>query len=331
MNKSYYLLLTFILTYSQLVAAYIPTVESLFRNGNNADIGNQTVVAEFSVERKVTEENASLLKDIPLKTAYKVLIGNENEDRPRFIQIDYRSGVIADETMNKVNYRNVFSLRAMGLNSEQKEAKIFYSLISSLLNNNSTLLMDFLESEKSVIRKNNELVDKEQLALLNSYRYYLKEKKDESKQDSIPNPLKPESDDLRAKVKDILKRGFLTGSPYIKRSFIKSKFYWEVTTPKLFARFDNDTHQLKKFIWTGDEGKFEVDLHNYILFKGNTEFPEVIYIRDFQGYSYEIKMSKIISFKDNSSSFNARLDRYQDTVRENSNKVEEIIKPAFIL
>ena len=44
MNKSYYLLFALALIYSQLVAAYIPTVESLFRNGNNADIVNQRVV-----------------------------------------------------------------------------------------------------------------------------------------------------------------------------------------------------------------------------------------------------------------------------------------------
>ena len=191
--------------------------------------------------------------------------------------------------------------------------------------------MELLNNEKSIIKKNSELVDKEQLAILNSYRYYLKEKKDETKQDSISNPLKPDSDELKLKVKEILNRGFLTGSPNIKRSFIKSKFYWEVSTPKVYARFDNETHQLKKFVWTADEGKFEIDLHNFILFNGNTEFPEVIYIKDFQGYSYEMKMKKIFSFNDSTGAFNSRLDRYQDAVRNNANKVEEVIKPPFVL
>lgn len=330
MNKLIKPITLFILTISFNTLAYVPSVESLFRNGNNEEIGNNTVVANFEVNRKLKEETASVIKDQPLKSAYKILIGNENEDRPRFIQLDYRDGILSDETLNKVNYRNTFSLKGLSLNSEQDEVKLFYSIMGSLLTNNSSLMMEFLDEINSKIKRNKSLINQEQLSLLNSYRYYLKEKKEDENSDEN-NPLKPTAEEQRKKVKELLNRGFLVESPFVKRVFENNKFYWDVTNDKIMARFDSETHQLKRLAIATVKGKIEIDCHNYILFGGGLEFPETIYFKDYSGQLFEVKMKKIISFKDNTSSFNKRLSDYEKEARQSDNKVQALIKPPFIL
>ena len=75
--------------FSTTAFSYTPTVESLFRNGNNVDVGSNTIVGTLKIERKIKPEQMELLKEFPIRSAVKVLFGNEREDRSKFIQIDY--------------------------------------------------------------------------------------------------------------------------------------------------------------------------------------------------------------------------------------------------
>ncbi len=53
--------------------AYVPSVESLFSNGNNPEIGKNSVVANIEITRN-TKEESNLLNDIPAKTTFKLLV-----------------------------------------------------------------------------------------------------------------------------------------------------------------------------------------------------------------------------------------------------------------
>ena len=330
MNKLFALFSLFIFTSNSF--AYIPSVESLFRNGNNIDIGNNTVTASFYVKRMNKEGESELVDGPPIKTAFKFVIGNENEEKPKLVQLDFRNGVISNETMNRVHFKPNFSLKNLAINEEQDETKIFYSIISSLVLNNSKMMMSYLRDIEPSIQQNKELIDTEQLNLLNSYRTYLKEKNTaEEDSEEIVNPLKPETDERKEYVKSAMSRSMLNETPSLKRVFKEGKFFWEINSENIYARFTNSNHQLKKLVIKTPRGKIEVDLHHYILFGSGLEFPEIIYFKDLSGQMFEIKMTKMSQFKDNSASFFKRIKRYEKIIKESQNNIEEVIKPPFIL
>lgn len=310
---------------------YTPTVESLFRNGNNVEVGTNTLAASMYITRLLREDESELTEGPPRKTAYKFVIGNENEDRPRLVQLDYRNGVISNETMNRIHVKNLFSLKKLGLSNEQEESKVFYSLISSLLLNKSDMMMNFLTEIEPSLKKNKELIDKDHLSLLNNYRWYLKKKNEDENSEELVNPLKPENEEKMELVKKTLERSLLLKSPSVKRVLERDEFFWDIQTDKIFARFENKTHQLKKLTITTMKGKIEIDLHHYVIFGGGIEFPEIIYFKDLAGQTFEIKMSKISHFKDNANNFDNRIKRYEKALSNTANNIEEIVKPPFVM
>tara|TARA_Y100000385_G_C13033560_1_gene611899 strand:+ start:486 stop:1478 length:993 start_codon:yes stop_codon:yes gene_type:complete len=330
MNKK---ILTAFILFSFSAHAYIPTIESLLRNGGNQDIGNNTAVGILNIERMINAQETEL-ENTPRKNALKLLIGNEDADRPSFIQLDYRDGIVSDSTMNKIHYRGNLSLEKLGLKEGTNiEAAIFYSLLSSLLSNNSKMFMEFFSIVDPSIKKNIDLVNKDQQSLLQQYKYYLSKvaSVDEQAKEELQNPLKPDSEEGKLNVKEALRSTFLINDGLVKRVREKNKFYWDLVSPFVYARFDGENHKLKKVVLTTEQGKIEIDCYNYILFNGKLEFPEIIYFKDLSGQMYEIKMSKMYSIKDAPGAFNKRLRNYEKTLNKNPEKNSEIIKPSFML
>lgn len=329
MNKK---IITLILLFSVNSFAYVPTIESLLRNGGNKDVGSNTAVGVLNITRVTEDSKSELSENAPRKNAIKVLFGNEDTDRMRFIQLDYRDGIVSDSTMNKVHYQSALSLEKLGVfETNQVEAAVFYALMTSLLTNNSKLFMELFASVDQTIQSNKNLVNKEQQTLLMQYKNYLLKQAREDNQDELINPLKPESIEAKEKVREVMRSTYLVNDGIVKRVREKNKFYWDMNTPFVHARFDGETHRLKKFVLTTAQGKIEVDCYNYILFNGNLEFPEVIYFKDLSGQLYELQMSKIYLIKDAPGAFVKRLNNYKKILNGNPEKGSEIIKPAFLL
>ena len=154
---------------------------------------------------------------------------------------------------------------------------------------------------------------------------------DEQAKEELQNPLKPDSEEGKLNVKEALRSTFLINDGLVKRVREKNKFYWDLVSPFVYARFDGENHKLKKVVLTTEQGKIEIDCYNYILFNGKLEFPEIIYFKDLSGQMYEIKMSKMYSIKDAPGAFNKRLRNYEKTLNKNPEKNSEIIKPSFML
>lgn len=312
--------------------AYVPTIESLLRNGGNQDVGNNTAVGILNITRTLADDESELTETTPRKNAIKILFGNEDNERMKFIQIDYRDGIVSDSTMNKIHYKNLLSLEKLGvLETNQFEAAVFYSLMTSLLSNNSSLFMELFAAVDQTIQRNKSLVNKEQQALLRQYKYFLIKSSEDNSDENLTNPLRPESPEARDKVKEIMRSTYLINDGIVKRVREKNNFYWDLTTPFVYARFDGETHKLKKFVLTTAQGKIEVDCYNYILFGSKVEFPEIIYFKDLSGQMYELQMSKIYLIKDAPGAFNKRLNNYKKTLNKSDDRGSEIIKPAFLL
>ncbi|MBJ01019.1 MAG: hypothetical protein CME67_07280 [Halobacteriovoraceae bacterium] len=314
--------------FSMQVLAYRPTVESLFRNGSNGDIGQNSVVANFVLKKKEVQaqDSSEMFKAQPSEFSFKLIFGNEKK-APKLVQASYLGMTITPKKMFEVNYYPVVSESGLRLGDEDLEKSFFYSLMLSLINNQGQMMVKFLKKIGVEIQSNTERVDKEQLYYLGQYMKFLKEATEE---EPGKNPLEPESSDAREKIKEVMKRPFLTPSPMVKRVKEGQEFYWEIKTDKVFARFSHDDHKLLELEVKTEQGILSAKCFNYILYGKEMQFPEMLLLKDLKGDEYILNMKKMTNFQDTPENYIKRITTYKDHISENELQRPEVL-PSFTL
>lgn len=319
--------------------AYKPTVESLFRNGSNGEIGSNTAMATFVLKQKIKDsekeqasspealgaESSEADIKVPSIFTYKTLISNEG-DTPKLVQVRYLGSIASGAAMNDVRYIPQMTFQGMRLGSEQLEKKFFYSLLSTLVNNRGDLMINFLRDIGVEVQSNMDRVDKEQLYHLGKYVEYLK--LDEEARAEQENPLEPSDKDEAEKMAEIFKRPFLTPSPYVKRMKEGQEFFWVVEGEKVYAKFSHDDHKLLEMRVSTESGDISVKCFNYILYGQDIQFPELVLLKDLSGAEYMLNMKKISNFADTSEKFTKRLGNYQEALTKNKENNEASMVPV---
>ena len=322
MNKKITLIL---LTFCLNSFAYIPTVDSMLRNGSNLDISDKVTYGSVVINR-IKADDDELESTEPLKSSYKFLFNSDVSGVIDLVQVDYRDGVISNQTINKVNTFKKFDYQT--LNSSNLETKAFYSLMRSLMVNESDMLVSLLSSLDGKIQPNKKSFNKKLQWLLSRYRTYLN--KINNGEDAGENPLKPSDPKKLAEVNETLNSGFIDETSNLKRVFNNKKFYLVYESDKVTMKFDNDTHRLLMMKLIGDTSEVEFQLHNYVLLTKDFDFPETIYMRINQK-NYEINMRKLQVLSDDANDSYNRVQRYEKSIGEIPDQVTTQIKPSFIL
>lgn len=323
----YLLLITIIFSFQAF--AYIPTLESLLRNGNNVDIANNTVVANLNIKMTPAENAEKQTSAIVQNNAYKFIIFNEREDYPKFVQLQYVGGKITNSTLHDLKVFSFHKLSEISKNRENLEQRFFYSLMGILLRNDGSLMIDFLKEQGIRVQTNRELVNKEKTRLLKDYRYYLKKTKESSSvANDLKNPLSPSEQEDKIKVEEILARPYLSQDSMVKRFKNGDYFNWIVENDQLFISFDYD-HRLEEITLKNSQGEMKVTCGRYILQGSNLEFPELVTMTDFNGNKYEIKLSSLKMFADSSQKHFDRLKKYKEKIDEN--KITEVAENLKII
>lgn len=317
--------------------AYTPTVESLFRNGSNGDIGQNTVSATFVLQKKETapnekspeeaEENPSLIKKAPSVFTYKILFSNFAE-KSSMVQVVYEGAVASAKSMSEAAYYPRVDFASLRLGKEQEEKKFFYALMASLLNNDGSLMVSFLNDIGAPVKFNTDRADREQLYYLDKYVKYLKLEDDEREEKE--NPLEPKDPETAQKIQEVFKRPFLTASPYVKRVKEGDDFYWIVETEQAMAKFSHDDHKLLEMKVKTDNGTMSAKCFNYILFGQDMQFPELLVVKDLAGTEHLLTMRKISAFSDTSERFIERVGDFKKSLNEEQKREFES-KPSLTL
>jgi hypothetical protein len=317
----------FILALSTNIFAYTPTLDSLLRNGNNSEIGNNSVVANLYI--KEIKEGV-IDKELINNSVVKFVVFNENEDRPKLLQVDYAGGKVSSNLVIDYKVRDFSRLSKIANNNEKIETQVFYSLMSSLLNNNSRHFLELFTKNNIEVKRNVELLNTDKVSLLGKYRNYLKTLKES---DDIPvdleNPLKPTELEDKEKVAEILKQSFLKKDILVKRIKEHNEFYWVVESENLYLKFDKD-HRLKMLRLITDMGNIEVICGRFVILGSQLEFPEFIWFKGLSGRKFEITVRSLKFFKDSKENHNKRLKKY-NKLKEENNISENENKPSFLL
>lgn len=321
-----------LLTLHTMAFAYIPTIESLFRNGDNDTVDGHTISANFVLTRKnVLEQGEKTLQEMPSVFAYKLLFNNSKE-RTQLVQVSYSGNVISTSNMFDLKYFPQLTFNGLKLSGEDFEKKMFYSLMNSLVNNQGDLMIDFLNSVGLAALRNTEKVNRDQIQLIGRYINYLKQKK-ENPEAELDNPLEPVTPEAKEKVREILKSPFLTTSNYVKRIKEGDDIYFQLKNENVDIKFDGQKHELISMKIETNMGTMEVRCFNYVVFttiSKTLKFPQLILLKDLQGNEFELKMQKLRATSDSLDVFLKRLQNYKDDLKKGLNQ-EILGKSAFML
>ncbi len=100
------LLLTLAFVLPLKAFSYSPSLESLFRNGNNGNIGQNTAMAIFVLRKKqkaATEADPEVNQSLPMEFTYKLLFSNDSENS-RLTQVRYVGNDANAKAMSDVRY-----------------------------------------------------------------------------------------------------------------------------------------------------------------------------------------------------------------------------------
>jgi hypothetical protein len=319
---------------SNIVFAYTPTIESLFRNGDNDTVIDATVSANFVISRQNNlEQSSETLQELPAIYSYKFVFNNEEKKPSQFIQLTYNGNVISSSSLLDLKYFPQMTFNSLKLSGEDVEKKLFYSLMHSLINNDGSLMIEFLNSIGLSALKNTERVNRDQIQLISKYINFLKRKKEDPENTELKNPLEPEDPEERKLVREIMKKPFLTRSPYIERVMQDKKIYYAIRSETVEIMFGAENHELVSLKVKTEQGEVEANLYNYLVYSTinrKLKFPQLILLKDLQGNEYKLEMKKLRAYNENLDSFLKRLNQYRKDMNKGLDQ-ETLGKSSFTL
>lgn len=331
MKKTFVFVVTFF-SLTTFVWGYTPTAESLFRGGENPDILGSTVIVNVKASLLKNDESQSIngididsLSQADREKYYKFLIYTDEEGNSRLLQLNYLNGFAKSDLQNII-YKPYYNYKNLGLNDEQVEKGVFYSLLLSLFANSGSMMIDMTRAHGGDLKKNRELFNQTQLQLISRYKWYMAQVKANP---DLKNPLLAESSEEKEKLKEILSSPFYEKSSYVKRVRRDDAFFWEIDGDKLYARFLQTNRHLEKLIFKSKFGEIEINLKSYALFNAHFVFPQFLYYKDLTGLQYKIDIQKVVIIPDNADNFSKRYKSYQTELEGKAVASPPTFSPSF--
>jgi hypothetical protein len=317
------LLIVFSFLVSLTVHAYRPTVESLFRNNNNADFAKNSTMLAAKVSKISFNENNLVVES---SWHYKYYL-TKLSGRDEFLQLTFDKG-FNDDQFKRLNYISNFKAKHF-FKDKKLLPSLLYSIINMFMQNDSKMILESLRFKGIFLFMNNEKQYQEKIKLLDRYKYYLKRKKEEKLGENEVSPLESADPEKKQKISELLKDSFYKNAEKAKLIRRENKFFWLVERERFKAWFDNETRRLKRIWFKENDLEAEIDFREYVLFNGINELPEYTYIKLSNGENYQIKFTKLINFSDNSTRMYNRLKKYKKLLVSEGEKDENY--PWFLL
>ncbi|MGB0453632.1 MAG: hypothetical protein ACPGJV_07940 [Bacteriovoracaceae bacterium] len=291
-----------------------PAVEGLFRGGSNPLNIYDWSVFRLRVTKTVkAQDNQNPEPEIPLSTQdetryVKVLFTTSNQNKIKFIQVDY-----ASPQMRKNEILKVTTFGDLLRKSEEilePEKILFFGLIHSLANADSRLISKLLKVYSTDFQKNKELLDKEKLALYESYKQYLIETPKKERAEK-PSPMKPEDIEEYNVVKETLKKPLYIPTNQVKLVSKNNQYFWRAGIDNFEAYFTVKDHFFRELRLNTPQGEVAVRGKNYRKMFNNFALPSHFTIKDAFGGEYSVEVKNFQQFGKTSGQYSRLLKQYQ--------------------
>ncbi len=326
------------------IFAAIPTVEGLFRNSSSGEILADTVVFTVMIENEINKslldatsqseepESSQMEKTLdlePLKKYVKYIFNLKKPGRYELLQIEYSSPSMQRAAIERVQFIPNYTNR---INADNNlERSVFNSLILSYGLNDSAGINTVLKRYNSDYKLNTEVMNNEKVSILKKYKEYLIQSKESETEDSdsLKSPLKPESEEEKARVDEILKSKMYIANDQVKLIRKNNKFHWRVQLENFEALFSNESHRLENFVLKIDEKNIEVTNSEFISFNGQYNLPREFYIKSAEQTVYRVRSLDIKVFNSKTTSMSDRVKDFNKYLAKNKESWDKDKKVEF--
>ncbi len=307
------------------VFAYVPTVESLFRNGSNPDIIGNGFVINFSV-RKI--QPGEISPTTP-EDYYKIFMTKGQGDSLKVSQTKYTDSTYSEDSLvHKIHY-NQFTAHTMKATQEQIEKGIFFALLHSMGLNNGSHMVNYLKSLGIPVRLNNEIINRQKIDVLANYKNYLASiNRDRNARKTEINPLKPEDPGARGRVTQIMDESMYVDTKHVKLGKDENDMVWLVNAGSFEAVISYQKREVQKVRYKSAAGEFEIISRNFWLANGTHVLPRFIMIKNFNGESFQVEIKNLRHYTEKEDDVAKRVSKWEQILKSKDMTVE---RPEFLL
>ena len=280
----------------------MPPVESLFRNGSNKDITQETTVLRFKVQELHTPDP---LEETPLTERklfnkyYKIIFHKNRYERIELIQAEYPNAKTQTDSISALYEKRSFFRHITKQKTIHAERDIFWGLLASFALNDSTIISAFLKKSDKNYRDNAAIINQKLKRFYNGHKKYLQTIRDEPQlKATLTSPLQPKEVHEKERVREIMKTPFYTPSSQVRLVKEDDTFFILLELEKIKAQFTNDDFKLVNFSYYEPRGSIHVNAFNYHVVNSTNEVPRNIIFNFFEKkYHVQILSLKHASYR----------------------------------
>lgn len=310
---------------SMSALAYVPTVESLFRNGSNPEVTSNAIIVSAKISNynpfeEKTEETTA--KDIWVKWVYNITPQN----KLKITQLIYSSASMNEASLVAKTYVSELVPQYFGSNPTMIEKGLFISTLNSLLINDGSFMVEYLKMRGVDVRSNNELINLEKKSLLQKYKAWLIKTK--GGRESEGSPLTSDIPAEREKIESILKSPMYLDTKNVILARHQGEPAWQVKAEGFEAWVNDEKREIKQVTMKNGPQEIDLQMSDYILFNGTNYMPRNILFKNAADQLWRIEVLGIRPFNESVSELLGRLRRYDQLLQF---KQELVTRPTFML
>lgn len=312
--------------YPLTTLASTPTMEGLFRNGANAEMGGEVITLrvmfeeksnDLLMERLKIEGNEAKLQEMlrlermPTKYLELILVpeGSRNYDG----LISEHSSRSFDSSLVRAEFYPGFTSRLK--KDSNVSRNLLFATILMLGANESDPMVKLVKSYNKDFEYNRDVMNSDKIALLKRYQKYLAVTKDDrTMRAEMESPMNPTDETKKQYVHSVDKSRMYRISNNVKLIRENSLFFWLVSLERLQARFFNDTHQLDFLKMNVGEGQLEITSSDYILLEGRFRVPRYFMFKDLNDRLYKVSFVSIKTGAKNSFKMTERHEKMKTLI-----------------
>ena len=315
----------------------IPTVEGLFRNGNNQKVaGKIAIISAFvtNLEDKdaLNEMISSQKRPEEMEGHYvKMIFSKVNEEKFQILQGIYDSGKMDEKSLIEVHFISHIIKKIK--KEPQLSRSLFYSLMLMYAFNDSVGIKKLFKKYSEDFKENKKIMNQDKVRLYNDFRNYLLTlKQNKDLKNELVSPLRPRNEKDRKKVDTLINSSLYKDTGHVKLVRRENRFFWEVNMKKAQALFTNEKYRLHYLQVHSPDGDVEVNAGDYFLSSGNYELPRILLFRDeFFKYTH-LRMINMRVYDKLRRNIPEMARKYRKKLAERKEKDSDIkeVSPVFI-
>lgn len=322
-------LLLGLLLCTQAAWSYVPTVESLFRNGSNPDINGNVAIVNLKITKMDPSGMMQEEKNNPSEY-YRVYYTKLSDEVIKLNQFKYSNDSFQNEgnIVHRAYYPN-FNSYSLANQPNALEKSMFYGILHSLALQNGEFLVSYLKSLGLPLKLNKEIINREKIGYLAQYKQYLMTiNQDKEVRKTLENPLRPSDPEKREKIEKIMNESMYTDTHQVTLAKDVGEMSWKVSVKGFEATVSYAKRYLQKLTFKGSSGDLEFLFKDYALINATHIMPKQILIRDLNGDNYQVDILglRYSSFTD--AAYVRKLKEWDKNIKPQS---VEVLRPGFML